>query len=307
MSTNARQTLTSKAKTSYALCVNTTKTILIAGIVALAVSLIGGSVFSGRTAGSSSQLAAVLGSVGGEIRVGYIPYPPTIIKDPNTGDLSGICYELMEEVGKNLGIKINWVEEATYATMIEGIKANRYDVVACVWSNAARAKGADFTTPIYYNAIGAYARKNDTRFASLDKINSKDITITTIDGEMSAFLAKTIFPNAKTLALPQGTDPSVPMLNVRTGKADIAIADVEVAQEFLSKNPNSIKNVSPNNPVAVSPLVYVIPKNQEGFKVMLDTTIEGLINNGTMNALIKKYQKYPGSIYPVAKPYTSPL
>ena len=287
---------------------NTTKTILLAGGVALAVSLMVGGLPNAKIAGSNNQLAAAISSVGGgEIRVGYIPYPPeALIKDPNTGTLSGICHDVIEEAGKNLGIKINWSEETTYATMIEGLKAGRYDLVACVWSNSERAKNADFTVPIFYNAVGAYARAGNSRFTNLNNINNKNVTIATIDGEASAYIAKTKFPNAKTISLPQDTQVSQVLLDVKTGKADITFADTSVADDFLAQNPGSIHAVAPNNPVAVFPTTFILAQNQQVFKTAFNTAIEELIDNGTVGAIVHKYQKYSDSIYPVAKPYSPP-
>ena len=39
----------------------------------------------------------------GVIRAAYAIYPPASIKDPNTGELSGIFIDVLEEVAKNLG------------------------------------------------------------------------------------------------------------------------------------------------------------------------------------------------------------
>jgi ABC-type amino acid transport substrate-binding protein len=52
------------------------------------------------------------------IRCGYVVYPPSIIKDPNTGRLSGIFYDITEKMGERLNLKIEWTEEVVFPTMI---------------------------------------------------------------------------------------------------------------------------------------------------------------------------------------------
>src|SRR6516225_3924485 len=118
----------------------------------------------------------------GTIRCGYAMFPPYCMKDPNTGKLSGIFVEVLEEAGKNLGLKIDWKEEVGWGSIIEGIETDRYDLVPTgVWPNASRGRLASFSTPLFYNALNVYTRANDHRFDNLQAINSDTVTIATID------------------------------------------------------------------------------------------------------------------------------
>lgn len=285
---------------------NTTKTILLVIVVALATSFVGVKIFSDGTTQSQDLLAKVLDR--GEIRVGYVVYPPGMIKDPNTGELSGIFHDALEEAGKNLGLKINWVEEVGWGTMIEGLNAGRYDMIGSpVWPNSSRAKNVDFTIPLNYSAVGVYTRTDDNRFTDdITRINNGDITIATIDGEMSSFIAKATFPNAKIISLPQDAQVSQLLLNVITSKADVTFVETAIAEEFLAQNPGSVQNVVPNNPVRSFGNTMLIPKSQDGFKSMINSALEELFNSGTVDVLIDKYEKYPGSFYRVTKPYVLP-
>jgi ABC-type amino acid transport substrate-binding protein len=159
---------------------------------------------------------------------------------------------------------------------------------------------------LYYSAIGIYVRANDNRFADLNKINAQNITIATIDGEMSSFIARSTFPNAKTLSLSQDTQVAQLLLNITTQKADITFVEPAIAEEFLANNPHSIKNIVRDKPVRYFGNTMAVPKNEDGFKSMINTAIDELFYSGKVNELIKKYEKYPGSFYPVAQPYTLP-
>ncbi len=287
---------------------NNTKTILISVVIALIVSFFGAKVFSGATAATSQPdlLTSVMAK--GEIRVGYVVYPPQLIKDPNTGKLSGIFYDALETAGKNLDLKIVWAEEVGWGTMIEGLAAGRYDMVGSpVWPNSARAKKVDFTIPLSYSGVGVYTRAGDMRFQDLKTINSKDITIATLDSEMSSFIAKSSFPQAKTFSLAQDAQSSQLLLNVKTGKADVTFAETAIGEEFLANNPGSIQNITTKNPIRSFGNTMLVPKNQEGFKVMINTALEELINSGQIDVYTKTYEQHKGSFYPVAKPYTSPF
>jgi len=48
-------------------------------------------------------------------------------------------------------LKIEYVEEVGWGTMIESLQTKRIDIVcAPIWPNAQRAKVADFVEPLYY-------------------------------------------------------------------------------------------------------------------------------------------------------------
>ncbi|MFA6474788.1 MAG: transporter substrate-binding domain-containing protein [Patescibacteria group bacterium] len=286
---------------------NNYKSILLIVVIVLITSFIGVNLFSdkNRTSQNDDLLSTVLDK--GEIRAGYVVDPPAMIKDPNTGELSGIFHDALEVAGENLDLKINWVEEAGWGTMIEGLDAGRYDVIVTdLWPNAARAKNIDFTIPLYYSAVGVYTRPDENRFADLVDINNPDITVATIDGEMSAFITQSNFPDATVISLPQDTPVSQLLLNVITHKADVTFVQPAIAEEFLANNPGSVKNITKDDPIRSFGNTMGIPKNQAGFESMMNTALEELLNNGKINELIHQYEKYPGSFYPVVKPYTVP-
>jgi polar amino acid transport system substrate-binding protein len=286
---------------------NTRWALSLIGIVLLVV-FVSTQVVRVSSGNSRNLLASVTSAIDGcHIRVGYFPHPSEdLIKDPNTGKLSGIFHDAIEQMGQDLGCKIDWVQEVTFATMIEGLNTGKYDIVPVVWPNAQRAKSVDFTIPIYYSAMGAYVRTDDDRFDNVRALNDPSMTIVDIDGEAGAYVAKTQFPSAKTYSLPQGSEIPLELLNVTTGKADATLVPTADAAEFIDHNPHSVKSISANYPVAIFPVTLMVPKNQEAFKSMLNTALEGLINNGTIDTLIKKYEKHPGDIYPIAKPYAMP-
>ncbi len=244
----------------------------------------------------------------GEIRAGYVVYPPQMIKDPNTGELSGIFHDALETAGANLGVKVNWVEEVSWGTMIEGLKSGRYDIVGSpVWPSSERARQADFTKPLSYSVFSVIARANDTRFdTSFSAINNPNVKISIIDGEISQTVAKEQFPNAGVTSLPQSSDITQSFLNVSTGKADIAFAEPQVAESFIKNNPGKIKIVQVGNPLRVYGNVMMIAQGQEVFKAMLNVALEEQINSGHVDTLIEKYQTLPRSYYPIAKPFSLP-
>ncbi len=244
----------------------------------------------------------------GKIRAGYAVYYPLCIKDPNTGKLSGIGVEALQLVAKKLGLEVEFNEEVGWGNMIEGLRNNRYDVMAStVWPNPSRARQTAFTRPLFYSPVYVYSRKGDNRFTGhLEGINCKQVTISTVDGETAQVIADADFPQANRLSMPQMTDIAQNFLNLTTNKSDIAISDPEFALKFLQNNPGSIQNISGNKPIRVFPNCWIFNRGEFEFKAMIDTLIEEVVNSGAMDRIIDKYEPDSHIILRDALPYQVP-
>lgn len=241
----------------------------------------------------------------GKIRVGYVHYPPGLIIDPNSKKITGIFPEVLEEAARNLDLKIEWVEEVGWGTMVEGLKANRYDLIGSpVWPLSQRAKLADFTVPVYYGGLTAYVRHDDHRFdGKLQLINDPNVKIATIDGEVTDTTARYDFPKAQRASMPQTTEISTLLNTVTSGRADVTFVEPFVALEFLKTNPNALREPAPGRPLRLYPNTYMFYRNQGHFKAMLDNAILELVNNGFVDRVLDKYEPAKGAFYRRATPY----
>ena len=240
------------------------------------------------------------------IRVGYITYPPSLIKDPNKGVLSGIFFDIIEEMGKNLSLKIDFVEEVTWGSMIESVNSGKVDIVCTgIWPNSSRGKYADFTEPIYFSPIKAYVRIGNSNFdGDILKLNSEKVKISVIDGEMTSIIAKYDFPLAQLISLPQSSDVSQVLEEVSTGKADVSFVEPEIAEEYMKNNKNKIKEITGIKPVRVFPNVMMVAKDESKFLTMINISINELSNSGFIDKVISKYEKNSNSFFRKQLPYT---
>lgn len=276
--------------------------------IALISGILGG-LLSGHDSHDSNRAAAmsvrqrVLSS--NTIRAAYLVRPPNIIKDPNTGKLSGIFVDVLEEIGHRAGLRIEWVEEVTWSTMMEGLNSGRYDIVGTgIWRNATRGKAADFTLPLFYSGVGAFVGAGDHRFDdNLGRLNDTSIKIATIDGEMAEIIARTEFPAAQTVALTQVSDTSQLLMEVQSGKADATFLAAQIGARYIEKNPATVRNITLSAPLRVFPESMVIRSGEYDFKAMLDAAITELVNSNFVEKTIRKYDTHPESYYLVALSY----
>jgi polar amino acid transport system substrate-binding protein len=270
------------------------------GAVALALFAIMLGFSSDQSESRGSLADKVLAS--GTIRVGYVVYPPNLIKDPSTGVLSGIAYDVVEQAAKNLGLKTEWVEEVGWGSMIEGLRTERYDMIGTlIWPNSARAREAAFSTPVMYSVVYPYVRSGDVRFdATLSKMSDAGVKLATIDGEMTSFIAQNDFPKAKTYALTQNSSVSEVLVGVTSGKADVTFVEPAIANDFLKNNPSAIRRVG-SVPVRTFGNVFAVARGEDEFLGMWNTAIRELIFDGTIKRAVEKYSA-DGSFLPTQSP-----
>jgi polar amino acid transport system substrate-binding protein len=241
------------------------------------------------------------------IRCGYVVLPPHIIKDPNTEIMSGIIYDIMEESAKLLDLKIDWSEEVGFATMNTGLQTGRYDAICFnYWQNPAdgRLGYIGFSTPLYYMPVGAFVRADDTRFdKDMTALNDPGVRISSSDGQISTLIVQQDFPKAQVVTLPNMTDVAQNFMEISAGKADVTFLSLRDGYKFDKANPGQIKNITARQPVRVFASVIAIPQDDRKFEIMLNTAFSQLINGGTVDRILKRYEEYPGAIFPVAKPY----
>lgn len=283
--------------------------ILLFGVIAATLALVtcdrtdlGGST---PVRAQNEVFETVIGS--GQIRCAYVVYPPGCMKDPNTGRIYGIMVDTVVEAAKELGLEIEWTDEVGWGTMIEGLKTRRYDlVVSGIWPSAARAKHVDFTVPLFYSGIGIYVRTGDGRFTGkLDAINSEEVKIATIDGEMTDIIARTQFPKAQRVSLPQLSDVAQVLLNVANRRADVTFVEPIIAYQYLQNNPGTLEHVARDQPIRVFGNTCMFLLGEVKFKAMLNNALEELLNRGFVDQLIDKYEPAPGLLYGSASRYRS--
>lgn len=223
------------------------------------------------------------------LRVGYIVYPPLLEKDPATGQLSGISYDIVESVAQKLNLKTDWVEEVGWGTALEGLNTNRYDILGTqMWPNEARERVATFSIAPMDSVIYPYVRKGDTRFSNnLNALNSSEYKISVVDGELAVFISQEDYPQAKLVALPQLSSYAEVFLNVVQGKADISFNEPSAAADFLKSNPNTIERVG-NEPVRAFGNSFAFKKDSR-FLNDWNRAIRQIINNGEISNILNKY------------------
>lgn len=282
-------------------------TAFVSALVAVVVSVIVGIGLPSKSVKSSTSSVRDQIVQTGKIRVGYINVTNGFNVDPKTKEKSGIFVEVIEEMAKNMGLKVEYVEEVGWGTMIAGLQTKRYDMIASpTWPNSNRAKQATFSNPVYFSGIGIWVRQNENRFAPTENwasINKAEIKIGAFDGSTGEKIAQTMFPNAKIVSYPEGSGEGQIFLDVTSGKVDVFFEEGAKGFAFVKNNPGKVKNIAAEQPVKIFPNVFILPAGDFKMKEMIDTALDEVVNNGHVERAIRKFEPAPNTYYRVALPY----
>ena len=230
----------------------------------------------------------------GEIRCGYAMSPPNLEKDPNTGELYGLEKDIWEELSKELDLKIKWVEEAGWGNYIEGLKTGRYDIFCNqAFPTPGRVKNTTMALPVTYQLIYGYVRIDDTRFDDGDfsKVNSEDVTVPGIDGDVTENMVRSKFPNAKLDLLPQTASVADMFLSVQTKKSDILFLDKSFFDDYERSNPGVLRIVPNTEPVFVYGGRYSFNNGEYGLRDMINIALGRIIDDGRLKSMAYNYSE----------------
>lgn len=112
----------------------------------------------------------------GKLRAG-INYGNFILaqKDPATGDSRGPAIDLARELGKRLGVPVEFVAYTAVGTMVDGAKAGAWDI-AFLGSDPARAGEIDFTAA-YLELEATYLVPPNSRLRTIADVDQEGVRV----------------------------------------------------------------------------------------------------------------------------------
>jgi ABC-type amino acid transport substrate-binding protein len=239
----------------------------------------------------------------GVIRCGYFVWPPFLDKDVNTGEMSGLYYDLTERIGQELSLKIEWIGEISWTSLFEGFETNKMDMICGpITATPARARASDFTIPITFYPTYLFSSDKETRFDNkYQAANDPSVKISILEGEMSQTIANKDFPKAQQVSVMSFSGAGDQLMALATGKVDLVVTEPLAPATYMENNPGKIKRVA-GAPLRVLPISLAIPQDQYKFTQMINLTLQSLHDTGYIETLYKA--KLPSDAYILPnKPY----
>lgn len=165
------------------------------------------------------------------IRVCIWPeYYSITYRNPKTQQLSGLDFDMANELGKDLGVSVEFVD-SSFATVAEDIMRNRCDIAMfAIGITPYRKTKLRFSQPYLSSDIYAVASKSNPRLKDWHDIDQPGSIVAVRKGTLHEFFMKESLQSAKLLILNQ---PLARELEVRSGRADVFMTDYPYSLRFL--------------------------------------------------------------------------
>lgn len=240
----------------------------------------------------------------GTIRCIYYIAPPLIIKDQNTGAMSGAFVEYVEAVGKALDLKIEWVADINLGTYLQDLNQGKYDMeCATGWPNALRGKQVEYTTPVGYVPFYAFVKDGVIKYDNkLEALNDPVVRFAGHDGGTNSLAQQKMFPKSQLLTVVGDAPPTEPIDMIKFGKADVTMASSFEGENYMKSNPKTIHRVV-SEPLRFIPMNMSVAANEFRLVNMINTATNELMYDGTIEKIYQKYHITPETVLRVDKPY----
>lgn len=264
------------------------KKFVLGGIAALVLAACGG---EGGSA-SSSAPAQSAGASGdslierinnkGTVTVGTEgTYAPFTYHDKD-GKLTGYDVEVTRAVAEKLGVKVEF-KETQWDSMMAGLKAGRFDVVANQVGLTSPERQATFDKSDPYSWSSVLVARNDSNIKSIDDIKG----VKTAQSLTSNYGEKAKAAGADLVAV-DGLAQSLTLIEQK--RADATLNDELAVLDYLKKNPNAgVKIVwsAPADEKAYSGLI--VNKGNDEAVAKFSTAINELKADGTLKKLGEQF------------------
>jgi polar amino acid transport system substrate-binding protein len=237
--------------------------------------------------GSGSHLDAI--KKAGVIKVGTsADYPPFESVDAS-GNKTGFDIDLMTEIAKRLGVKLEWVD-MPFDSLIAGVQEGKIDASISAFNyTEERDKVVDFTDP-YYTSEDAFSVTENSTITIADP--AKDIaaikvgvqTGTTQDTWLTDLVTNGKLPEANLFRYDRVDQIA---LDLKNGRIDTMMSDA-IPAEALGKQVGGLKVVY-KGVLSSGPMNIVIPQDDKALAQAVNDILKQLKSEGFIDTLAVKY------------------
>ena len=237
-----------------------------------------------------------------KIRLGTIPYHPSTIVDPKTGELSGFYVDALRKQFKVLNLEVEFVE-TKWGAFSGALMSDQFDVfVGGSFATPLRALAINFTKPIMYMGYSAGARKADAaKYKTLADIDKAGVKVAVAMGSGGHEYVKQNFKNAEIIALDTG-DLTAPFIEVLAGRADVGIQDA-VATAKVAAEHDGLVDLYGADPFNVLPISWAVAMGNTELLNFLNTLVDYMVINGKWLEASEKYKEDLGGFFLMQRQY----
>ena len=234
---------------------------------------------------AGSALKEVLNS--GVLKVGTTgDWNPMTMKNPATNSYTGYDIDVMTELAKDLGVKVEFVP-TDWKTLVSGVTSGKYHMTGSASVSPSRAKATGYSVSYFSLAtVPLTLKKNSGKYKDWDDLNKPSVTVAATLGTTQEKYVKIFFPKAKHQIVEA---PARDFQEVLAGRADAHITSNVEAYKLVEKYPQMMV-VPVKAAKARTPIAILLPQGDQVWINYINTWIGLKTERGFFNKLGRKWK-----------------
>jgi len=209
-------------------------------------------------------------------------FPPMGYRDAS-GKLIGFDIDTAEQVGKRLGIKIEW-QPTAWDGVIHSLNSKKFDAI---WNGMTiteeRAKEVAFTKPYIMDGQVAVVKFTEKRFKKLADLKSVKVGAQKGSSALSAVKKLASAPTE----LKEYEDNPKALLDLEAGRIDTVVIDNVTGRDFIAKRPGQFK-ILPGF-ISKEPFGVAFRKDDKELREKVQKTLDAMVKDGSMAKISRKW------------------
>jgi ABC-type amino acid transport substrate-binding protein len=217
----------------------------------------------------------------GVLRVCIWPdYYGITYRHPRDETLSGIDIELSNELAKELGVRLRYIE-SSFQRLIPDLEAERCDVAMfAVAVLPQREVALSFTRPYLQSDIYAIASRASRVVKRWEDIDQPGVVVAVQTGTSTERVMRDTLKRAKLLVV---QPPATRERELESGRADVFMTDYPYSRRLLD-NADWAQLIAPPKPFRVLPYAYAIKRGDAVWLARLDDFVARIKRDGRLRA-----------------------
>ena len=219
----------------------------------------------------------------GSLTIGLDDAFPPMGYRTDKGELVGFDIDAAEEVGKRLGIRINW-QPTAWDGVIHSLNSKKFDAI---WNGMTitdeRKKAVAFTKPYKMDGQVAVIRFGEKKYKKLADLKGANVGVQKGSSALEA-VKKLPAPPA---SVREYEDNPKALLDLESKRLDTVIIDDATGRHFIAQRPGKFQ-VIPGY-ITKEPFGVAFRKEDVELRAAVQKTLDRMVKDGTMAKISKKW------------------
>jgi polar amino acid transport system substrate-binding protein len=211
---------------------------------------------------------------------------PFTFLDPKTNTIQGMMVDLIEEIGKDVGFKID-IQPMAFSTLVPSLSTGKIDIIAAAMSaTPERAKVVDFTDDVYRYGEGLVVPASNTKdYTTFEDMKGMRIGAQIGTNYINVLKASGVFPDV-------GAYEALPdvLKDVANNRIDAGVGDYPILAYSLSQGRYpELRLVKSYKPSVMGPVNIAVKKGNTELQEKINKSLAAMKTDGRLDKVLKNW------------------